>query len=316
MDLRETFTLIAPQLKIDPQELIAYAAEDTLGGYHIDESRRQFPTGSLWEVEGKILYALVRWLKPAVVAEIGGWLGCSAAHLALAVKANGSGKVYSVDNGSGGQQHGSLLPPDLHEFVTLVEEDGRIWLASQPPQSVGFLFEDADHSSTLTKEIGRLALSKMVPGGLMVNHDAAHDFAYIGQGQRVPSSVGRDIRDGLEAAGLYFRTYRADPSDCGVAITVIPGAVQKDVHSEKVQPASDFGIAPIESAAPQISDAAAMHHAAFGLTYDPLQKSDEQLTKEVLSDKREPVEKSEQKTVVSQPRRAGKSTTAKKAAKK
>jgi hypothetical protein len=51
-------------VKADPQELIGYAAEDTLGGYHWDERQRQFPSGSLWQVEGQMLYALVRWLKP------------------------------------------------------------------------------------------------------------------------------------------------------------------------------------------------------------------------------------------------------------
>src|SRR6185369_14497583 len=96
--LNEVLTMIAAQVKADPKALIEFAAEDKLGGYHINEALRTFAMGSCWGVEGQILYALVRWLKPKVIAEIGGWAGCSAAHLALAVKANGVGKIFSIDN--------------------------------------------------------------------------------------------------------------------------------------------------------------------------------------------------------------------------
>ena len=74
--------IIAAQVHIDAAQLYQYAMSDTLGGYHIDESQRRWPMGSLWGVEGQILYALVRILKPRRVVQIGGWVGCSAMHLA------------------------------------------------------------------------------------------------------------------------------------------------------------------------------------------------------------------------------------------
>lgn len=233
MILNDALTVIAAQTKADAQALIAFAAEDTIGGYDIDEANRKFPMGSLWEPEGKILYALVRWLKPDVVVEVGGWVGCSASHLATAVKANGKGKVISVDSGEGGAVAGQLLLPDLREYVTFVKADGREWLKAQADHSIGLLFEDADHSTQLCKEIAELAMLKVEAGGVMVNHDAAHDFAIVGGGQRIGSPVGRAIRDGLEQAGVYFKPYLVEPSDCGVAITVIPG-VRVDKHSVKV----------------------------------------------------------------------------------
>lgn len=255
MNLNETLTLIAAQIRTDAQILIDFASEDPLGGFHIDESKRAFPMGSLWREEGVILYALVRWLKPDVVAEIGGWVGASASHMALACKANGKGHVISVDNRSEGRSdHGGLIPLELQKYVTLVNDDGRIWLAKQDPKSIGLLFEDADHTSSLVTEIARLALNKIEPGGLLVNHDAHHDFAYDGEMNMHPSGVGLQIRDGLAAANVYFKVYRAEPSDCGLAITVVPGA-RVDKHSEPIETSinnraniEQMGNANIESA--------------------------------------------------------------------
>lgn len=221
--LNESLTLLAAQIKCDPAELIGYTNEDDLGGYHIDESQRKWPQGSAWAVELQTLYALVRHFKPEVIVEIGGWLGASASHMALACRANGKGHITSVDNGVGGQPHGALIPSELREYVTLVNEDGRVWLAAATAQSIGLLFEDADHSTQLVMELTRLALTKIEPAGILATHDAGHDFAIVGGGQKIGSSVGREVREGLARAGAYSTVYLAEPSDCGLAITVIPG---------------------------------------------------------------------------------------------
>jgi len=248
MKLEQVLTMVAAHIKADAQALIAFAAEDTLGGYDVDESNRKFPQGSLWEPEGKMLYALVRWLKPDVVAEIGGWAGASASHLALAVQANGGGKVISVDSGEGGAEHGHLLTPDLRRYVTLVKADGRNWLREQDDHSIGLLFEDADHSTQLTADISKLALEKVMPGGYYLNHDAAHDYALVGGGMKVSSGVGRAIRDGLDIAKVYFRTYLAEPSDCGLSLSVMPGV---PMTKAILEPVVDYGIAPIETPKPK-----------------------------------------------------------------
>jgi len=242
MDLQQACNLIAAQVHTDAAQLYQYAMSDTLGGYHIDESQRRWPMGSLWGVEGQILYALVRALKPQRVVQIGGWGGCSAMHLALACKDNGSGQVVSVDNGSEGAAHGSLITDDLKPFIELVNADGATWLAAQPDASVDLLFEDASHATELVRAIAGLALTKVQPGGVMVNHDAAHDFAYVGGGQRVPSPVGWQIREGLAQAHVYFRPYLIEPSDCGLSVTVIPG-------ERKITP-EYIGNANIESVSP------------------------------------------------------------------
>ena len=248
--LTETLLLIAAQIKCDAQELIAYAHQDTLGGYHWNPALATFPQGSCYGVEGQTLYALVRYLKPAKVVEIGGWAGCSSAHLAAAVKANGFGEVISIDNEIGGMAHGNLLPAHLQQYVTLVRANGEDWLAEQEDQSVGLIFEDATHSTELVALLSCLALRKLQPGGILANHDAGHDQAIVGGGQIIGSSVGREVRDGLAQANVYFNVYLAEPSDCGLSISVAPGEWQVAPEETEAEVPTDFGIAPIESAPP------------------------------------------------------------------
>ena len=228
MNLTEAVNLIAAQLHCDAKELLAYTAEDNIGGYHWNGALATFPAGSIWAVEGVILYALTRYLKPAKVVEIGSWGGCSAAHLALAVKANGVGHVYSVDNGSETTfEPGNLLPTELKPYVTLVRANGEDFLAEQEDGSIGLMFEDANHTSGLVALLVSLGLKKCAPGSVIVNHDAGRQFAYDGNGRQVDhanaSALGRRVRDGLAEAPAYFRPYLVEPSDCGFAITVVPG---------------------------------------------------------------------------------------------
>jgi len=234
MELNEVLTHIAAQIHADPDELIAYAQEDDLGGFHVDPDQSKFPMGSLWGVEGQILYALTRHLKPELIVEIGGWAGASASHFALAVIANGYGKIISVDNHVGGMDHGHLLTDEFRKYVTLINANGQDWLRQQPNGSIGLLFEDADHSTPLVAELSSLGLQKLAPGGILANHDAAHDFYHDGNSvmalrndvnfrPATGSDVGRAVRDGLAQANAHFTPYLAAPSDCGLAITVNPG---------------------------------------------------------------------------------------------
>ena len=230
--LNETLTMIAEHIKCDAAILMSYAAEDNIGGYHYNTALQLWPAGSVWGVEGQIIYALIRHLKPAVVAEVGGWAGCSAAHMAAAVKANGVGHVYGVDDGSETSfEPYNRFPKDLQEYVTFVRADGREWLAQQPNGSIGLLFDDASHAESLIIELAHLALQKCEPGGLFLNHDAMHDQAFYPDGSRTASTLGRQVRDALDKAGLYFRPYLTEPSDCGLAITVVPGVRKPIAHS-------------------------------------------------------------------------------------
>lgn len=188
---------IAAQVGVDAAALIAYAAEDTIGGYP-----DRWPTGSLWAVEGQVLYALTRALRPQWVVELGVHVGCSTTHLRSAVQRNGTGRVTSVDQWSGA---GRDIPAPLARFGALVFEEATAWLRTVPDQSIDLLFEDCIHSESEVRDIWQLARQKCKPGALIVSHDSEH------------GDDGVQVRAGVKAAGfdnplsLLIR-----PSDCGL----------------------------------------------------------------------------------------------------
>lgn len=217
MNLQETLQLIALQLRLDPDDLTRFANEDTIGGYSANAAESKWMIGSLYEVEGKTLYALVRALKPDHVAEIGSLRGCSTTHLATALAVNEHGRITAVDVNAGARDQ---FPNGLEQLLTAVVGDGLEWLAGQEDGSIDFLFEDSSHGEEMCRAVAELAKTKLSPGGVMVMHDAAHDFAILGDGRKLPSEVGETVRRGLDKAlgPDGYRVYLAAPSDCGLAI--------------------------------------------------------------------------------------------------
>lgn len=247
MNLEFTLSMMASQLHIDADKLIAYANEDLksgLGGYHYNNALSKWAVGGVFEVEGATLYALVRYFKPQKVVEVGGLWGCSTAHLATALKANGGGMVYSVDNGALGAEHGSAIPSDLRDYVTLIASDGEDYLRTLDDQSVGLVFSDADHATETTRRIAVAAIPKLIDGGLFIEHDASHDFAIDGNGNRSKVFEGEAIRKGLDAAGLDYRVYLTEPSDCGIAVAQIKhdsAAIPETLKAGLIDKGEDFG---------------------------------------------------------------------------
>lgn len=101
----------------------------------------------------KILHGLIRSMKPEVVVEIGAYRGYGTAWMAQAVKENGTGHVYAIDNFSLKQftpdrdaavQHfwDNLAALGLVEHVTLIEGDSDKvgW-----PLKVDFAYVDGWH---------------------------------------------------------------------------------------------------------------------------------------------------------------------------
>src|SRR5688572_30441821 len=104
IDLNDALDSIATAFHFDADALISYAALDPHGGYH-DKYDDGFPTGSVWRVEGQILYALVRAMMSTRtdrlffrLLELGTHHGCSATHIAQAIHdGGGAGKLTCVD---------------------------------------------------------------------------------------------------------------------------------------------------------------------------------------------------------------------------
>lgn len=227
MDLQLAALTLAAHLQTDSDQLLAYAREGlalNIGGYHVNASERQWDSGAVWAVEGALLYALIRQFRFSAVAEIGGYWGCSATWMAAAIRANEGGIVYSVDSGALGAQHGAKIPADLRDYVILIAGDGEDWLKKQADQSLQLVFEDADHGTETSRRLALAALPKVVNGGLYVVHDAAHDHAFLGDGNIVNVEEGKAIRAGLDAAALPYRVYLVEPSDCGFAVVKVQHA--------------------------------------------------------------------------------------------
>lgn len=238
MDIQLAALTLAAHLQIDSDQLLAYMREGEalpIGGYHYYDSENHsqvaypidglnhWPSGSIFAVEGVVLYALIRYFKFERIAELGGFWGCSATWMAAATRANdGRGGVFSVDSGALGAQHGAMIPDDLWGFRALIASDGENWLNDQPDQSLHLVFEDADHGTETSRRLALAAMPKIANGGLYIVHDAGHDMAILGDGRtKVAVNEGAEIRAGLDAAKLDYRVYLVEPSDCGIAVVKV-----------------------------------------------------------------------------------------------
>lgn len=206
-ELNAVLTQLAAHMGWDAAALIRYAAEDPHPRMGWDSGAGEAPVGSLFSVEGRILYALVRMFRPILVLELGTCVGASTTHLAAALHDHGTGRLVTVDSKAqlGTWAVGQLVPDIYRDRVGFLTGDG-VEALRKYRGSIDFIFEDLMHSTPQVAEIARLAIDKLEPGGLLVSHDANH---YI---------VGHEVRDGFTAAGLEPVIVMPEPSDCGLAI--------------------------------------------------------------------------------------------------
>lgn len=107
----------------------------------------------------KILYGLIRSLKPAVVVEVGTYKGYAASWMAQALKENGAGHLYCIDNFTLLDHESRVGPAREHlnhnltilgvrDHVTLLDGDSDkvTW-----PDKVDFAYVDGWHGYKMTK---------------------------------------------------------------------------------------------------------------------------------------------------------------------
>lgn len=201
---------IATAFDLDTDTLIDYAGEDSVGGYHASYDDG-FPIGSMWRVEGQILYALTRALKPQNVLELGTSRGCSATHILTALLRNGGGFLECVDNGSHTPAVGDLIPSQFEGRYQIHRIDMEDFIATTPDASYDLILEDGMHSPEQVEMVWRAAWRLLRPGGMIFSHDAEHFV------------VGEAVREGIARAGYFSlsnpaRTYLIAPSDCGYGV--------------------------------------------------------------------------------------------------
>jgi hypothetical protein len=159
MNLNDALREIARFGNLDAEALIVYATEDAFGG------RGDFPlsdTMSMTQAEGQILYALTRALQPQRTVEVGTFIGVGSTHVLLALDANGSGTLHSLDVA----EQEWVIPDALRARWTFEAVDARYYTW----QGVDFVVEDSDHTRELTAQVLRSAMSH--GARCVVSHDA------------------------------------------------------------------------------------------------------------------------------------------------
>jgi predicted O-methyltransferase YrrM len=196
--LAETLQHMAADWNLDAEALIRYAAEDEILGWTY---LGYWPGGSVWQVEGQVLYALVRALKPERILECGTAYGCSATHLLSALKKNRRGTMVSVTL----EADDSRVPDDLRKRWTLVQG---VTAQDYLDANSGFdmVFEDTDHTVPTTTAI--LSRLKAMPSAQTVlSHDIQHPWSGFAMREAWGAVFGED-----------YRAYDIEPSDCGLAM--------------------------------------------------------------------------------------------------
>jgi predicted O-methyltransferase YrrM len=190
-------------LNIDGAALEAYAAQDKHSG--VDGG---WYCGSLWAAEGRALYALTRALNVQRAVEFGTWHGCSATHIAQALH-DGQREEYGVlecvDIWEGA---GADIPAELTPYIMRVPADMCSFAqeAADYGMKYDLIFEDGPHDAETVRTVWALAKTLLMPGGVIVSHDALHE------------SAGPHIRAGIEAAGFTPVYALVGGSDCGLAV--------------------------------------------------------------------------------------------------
>lgn len=214
MNLHEALDGVAQQLNLDTGALIGYAAEDEIGGWpnslppHAD-----WPGGSIWSVEGKFLYALTRAVQPTNILECGTKWGCSTTHFLSALKANGQGKLTSVDKGVDtdldGPGYGAGVPAALKSDWTFHFPVSAQDFLDSNATPFDLAYEDTCHLADETKDIlARLKAHDSIR--VIVSHDIAHPWVGYAMRDAWTKVFGEQGRD--------WQAYHIEPSDCGLAV--------------------------------------------------------------------------------------------------
>ncbi len=200
MDINQAIAIIAERYNLNENELKVYALEDEVGGYHTAKSLSKWEIGSLWAVEGKILYSLIRALKPLHIVEVGSYHGCSTTHICEALLKNNKGRLTSVD-----VIHRFKVPAKYKKLVRQIQTNAMNYTFPKTPK-VDFVFDDAMHSEVMTSYIWRQFRTSGKKGGMIVSHDSEHHL------------VGHDVKAGIEHITSDYLSLLVQPSDCGLAM--------------------------------------------------------------------------------------------------
>jgi len=216
MNLRDALTIIDECYDI-PQYGENVPWWDAVINDHIGGVDTGWHSGSVFADEGRLLYALVRALRPAVIWEVGCAHGCSASHMLQGLEHNNKGKLFSADlyEFPGAkipeplQARHVIFQVDAAELFTKAAKrvtwpDGRQRKLPAPDM----IFDDGGHRTDDVAAMTAIALEHLNPGGIMVWHDTMHPH------------IGERVRNGIQQGGIRegVRHFLIEPADTGMGV--------------------------------------------------------------------------------------------------
>ncbi|MET9669980.1 class I SAM-dependent methyltransferase [Streptomyces sp. NPDC006475] len=151
---------------------------------------------------GRLLYNLIRAVRPATVVEFGTSFGISTLHLAAAVRDNGTGRVISTELSAAkaAAARRTFAETGLDDLITVREGDARDTLAGLDA-SADFVLLDG--WKDLCLPVLRLLEPRLAPGTLVVADDVdLEDLApyldYVRDSRNGYESVTFPVEDGME----------------------------------------------------------------------------------------------------------------------
>ncbi|MFI6392520.1 O-methyltransferase [Nonomuraea sp. NPDC050547] len=151
---------------------------------------------------GRLLYSLVRAIRPATVVEFGMSFGISTLHLAAAVRDNGTGRVITTELSAHkiATARRTFAETGLEEVITVLEGDALQTLADLP-HAPGLVLLDG--WKDLYLPVLRLLEPRLAPGTLVVADDVELAnvqpyLAYVREPDNGYACVTFPVEDGLE----------------------------------------------------------------------------------------------------------------------
>lgn len=195
MDTIDALTRIAQYIGIAPMTLYTAYELDHHFGARIDG----WSPMSVTTDEGRVIYALVRALRPQNVLEFGTLSCCSATHILQALCDNREGNLVSIDIAP-------LEPPgppqELYHRWHFVQANGITYNFGD--YGCDLCFEDTSHTHDSTRKLCRRALD--LGAKLVIVHDAANQTS------------GKEVCRGLGEIFSRYLIVEPGPDSLGLAI--------------------------------------------------------------------------------------------------
>jgi Methyltransferase domain len=197
--------LLARQLRLPVRTVVRHVRAARSGplNAHLDRERVELTaSGQFGQAPGAVLYGLVRTLRPELVVETGVANGVSSAFILAALRANGTGRLvsidlpFTVDEGAPsaliagstittdqwspippGRSPGWLVPEELRDRWDLRLGDSRVLLPHVLAESgeIGVFLHDSLHTVEHMLFEFDAAWPRITGGGLLVVDDAGAD---------------------------------------------------------------------------------------------------------------------------------------------